>query len=324
MYRLHKLKLKTENANWFDESHRSEFVKQVASESYELHFTIPKSTVDYLQRLRNTMKMREVGGSLSYMLHDPHKLLIPDMSSFSEGQFIHSDHVGTVNFDTVSFVVFHTHPDMSYLYTNSYMGWPSGGDFVNTIHNHFYKNLLAHLVISKEGIYILSVHPAWQSYMRLLMDMSQEHGVPIHKIIESFMRLLSRLMRFTHAYRQIDKSTPTAIIDLVNDQVYAHIFDELAQGLEGVPKFDRYAKEVEQYVNHMADSTDPSAKIIGQLMTEVPMFQLGFHPWESVQDIPLTLDYVPLSPLVDTRKAPSYDYNAPELKEWRDTLSENE
>ena len=51
---------------------------------------------------------------------------------------------------------FHTHPSEAYLRHNLSLGWPSTQDYITSVYSMI-NGCAAHFVISKEGVYVISL-----------------------------------------------------------------------------------------------------------------------------------------------------------------------
>jgi hypothetical protein len=74
--------------------------------------------------------------------------------------------------DKVSPFSFHTHPDVCYTKLGCFLGWPSGPDLRFTVYYYLHnKDILAHFVISSEGIWVIHLRPPFQ---RLLFELKNK------------------------------------------------------------------------------------------------------------------------------------------------------
>jgi len=86
-----------------------------------------------------------------------------------------TDRVVKGELDNVSFPLeyftpfsFHTHPDITIVVENTqrYISWPSGLDIKNILFSFLYKkNVLAHFVVTAEGIWVIYVTVAFQKFL---------------------------------------------------------------------------------------------------------------------------------------------------------------
>ncbi len=75
--------------------------------------------------------------------------------------------------DKVSPLSFHTHPDICYISQGCFLGWPSGPDIAFVVKNYLLnKDVLAHFVISSEGIWVIHLRPQFQ---RVLYELKNQH-----------------------------------------------------------------------------------------------------------------------------------------------------
>ena len=62
-------------------------------------------------------------------------------------------------------ITYHTHPNIAYVKHNTPFGWPSTIDYVILL-DHF-KNMKLHIVVSKEGLWVICFHRDWIQYRNL-------------------------------------------------------------------------------------------------------------------------------------------------------------
>lgn len=65
---------------------------------------------------------------------------------------------------------FHTHPDICYAKFGCYIGWPSGTDMAGCLTEYINRGTMLSMVVSREGLYIISLTPAFQSIAQLLRN----------------------------------------------------------------------------------------------------------------------------------------------------------
>lgn len=65
---------------------------------------------------------------------------------------------------------FHTHPNICYTKFGCYIGWPSGADMAVCFLDYINRGTLINMVVSREGLYIISLTPAFQSIAQLLRN----------------------------------------------------------------------------------------------------------------------------------------------------------
>jgi hypothetical protein len=85
----------------------------------------------------------------------------------------------TVNIppDKVAPFSFHTHPDVCYTNLGCFLGWPSGNDIAFVVGNYLEnRDILAHFVVSSEGIWVIHLRPQFQ---RLLYDLKNNYSSQI-------------------------------------------------------------------------------------------------------------------------------------------------
>lgn len=56
---------------------------------------------------------------------------------------------------------FHSHPNEAYERNSSLFGWPSAPDYVAFLYSSLKDDTIAHFVISREGIYVISLYEYW-------------------------------------------------------------------------------------------------------------------------------------------------------------------
>ena len=65
---------------------------------------------------------------------------------------------------------YHTHPNVCYAKFGCYIGWPSSRDMSNVFGQYVHHGIIINMVFSREGVYIVSLTPAFQVIAQLLRD----------------------------------------------------------------------------------------------------------------------------------------------------------
>jgi len=79
----------------------------------------------------------------------------------------------TVNIppDKVAPFSFHTHPDICYTQYGCFLGWPSGPDIAFIVGSYLEnRDILAHFIISSEGIWVVHLRPQFQKLLHQLKN----------------------------------------------------------------------------------------------------------------------------------------------------------
>lgn len=108
----------------------------------------------------------EVGGKIeleSYTLNGE-AILAFDIKTLVGGK------TGSVQIPTGA-ICFHTHPNICYEKTGCFIGWASGQDMMSVVEQYMSnKDVLIHLIPSKEGIWIISLTLEFQRVLKTLKD----------------------------------------------------------------------------------------------------------------------------------------------------------
>ena len=126
-------------------------------------------TRDLLLKMKRELvdgKNKESSGLFRILCYDEKKVgtLGLQISSLTKGEL-------TVSIPTGSYyVTFHTHPDFCYVSYGCYIGWPSGTDMALVFKLYVERGILVNLVISKEGVYVVTLTPMFQLIAQLLRD----------------------------------------------------------------------------------------------------------------------------------------------------------
>jgi len=162
----------------------------------------PKSLADQMASYLN--KPFEIGGKIGirkYIETPIGKVAVLECkkSDIVEGEGVDLDGRGTYSVaipsELVSPLSFHSHPDIGY--KQSFLLWPSGSD-ITAITSGYLNNtdILAHFVISSEGIWVVHLKPQFQRILYLLKNMQAN---------ESATRCLDNLIKYiTDAFAQME------------------------------------------------------------------------------------------------------------------------
>lgn len=114
----------------------------------------------------------------------------------------------TVNIppDKVAPFSFHTHPDICYTSYGCFLGWPSGPDIAFMVGNYLQnRDILAHFVISSEGIWVIHLRPQFQ---RLLYELKNQYST--HQCQEKLIEFIKRSFIFLEGQRRYEMIPPAS------------------------------------------------------------------------------------------------------------------
>lgn len=118
---------------------------------------LPKKTISALQGLLKTYPDNEVIGHLHFK---------PRKNKITELELDEKVHVGdgtSVNVDLPAnvkklLIDCHTHPPKAYEIYNTVIGYPSKSDYETILENIITNDQLFHILVAKEGLYIIQLH----------------------------------------------------------------------------------------------------------------------------------------------------------------------
>lgn len=132
----------------------------------------PKTLANHLSEYLK--KPHEIGGKICISRIEKRSEQDVLILSISEDEILKgpdTTYVVTIPDDLVAPFSFHTHPDIAYEKVGTYIGWPSGEDIVYIIYQYFnYKNILAHFVVTVEGIWVVHIKPLFQEALLLMRN----------------------------------------------------------------------------------------------------------------------------------------------------------
>jgi hypothetical protein len=107
---------------------------------------------------------------------------------------------------------FHTHPDITTTVNNAYIAWPSSLDMAVIISSYImFSNVLAHFVVTSEGIWVIYITPLFQKF---LCDLRNSNNFDILKLIVS--RLQDHFSNIEH-YRVSNFVEPSLRYKIKNE-----------------------------------------------------------------------------------------------------------
>ena len=112
----------------------------------------------------------------------------------------------TVNIppDKVAPLSFHTHPDVCYTSYGCFLGWPSGPDIAFVVSNYLQnRDVLAHFVISSEGIWVIHLRPQFQM---LLYELKNQYST--QQCQEKLVDFIKRSFIFLEGQRRYEMISP--------------------------------------------------------------------------------------------------------------------
>lgn len=112
----------------------------------------------------------------------------------------------TVNIpsDKVAPLSFHTHPDTCYTSYGCFLGWPSGPDIAFVVSNYLQnRDVLAHFVISSEGIWVIHLRPQFQ---KLLYELKNQYST--QQCQEKLVEFIKRSFIFLEGQRRYEMISP--------------------------------------------------------------------------------------------------------------------
>lgn len=110
----------------------------------------------------------------------------------------------TIPPDKVSPFSFHTHPDICYTTLGCFLGWPSGPDIAFMVINYLRnKDVLAHFVISSEGIWLIHLRPQFQ---RLLYELKNKYST--QQCQQKLSEFIERSFIFLEGQRKYEMISP--------------------------------------------------------------------------------------------------------------------
>jgi hypothetical protein len=112
----------------------------------------------------------------------------------------------TVNIppDKVAPFSFHTHPDVCYTSYGCFLGWPSGPDIAFVVGNYLQnRDILAHFVISSEGIWVIHLRPQFQ---RLLYELKNQYST--QQCQEKLVEFIKKSFIFLEGQRRYEMISP--------------------------------------------------------------------------------------------------------------------
>jgi hypothetical protein len=113
----------------------------------------------------------------------------------------------TVNIplDKVAPLSFHTHPDVCYTSFGCFLGWPSGPDIAFVVSNYLEnRDVLAHFVVSSEGIWAIHLRPQFQ---RVLYELKNQYST--QQCQEKLVDFIQRSFVFLEGQRRYEMISPT-------------------------------------------------------------------------------------------------------------------
>lgn len=113
----------------------------------------------------------------------------------------------TVNIppDKVSPFSFHTHPDACYTSYGCFLGWPSGPDIAFVVGNYLEnRDVLAHFVVSSEGIWVIHLRPQFQ---RLLYELKNQYST--EQCQQKLVEFIRKSFIFLEGQRRYEMISPT-------------------------------------------------------------------------------------------------------------------
>ncbi len=113
----------------------------------------------------------------------------------------------TVNIpaDKIGPFSFHTHPDACYTAYGCFIGWPSGPDIAMVVNSYLNnRDVLAHFVISSEGVWVIHLRPPFQ---RLLYDL--KHRLSTEQCQQKLEEFIKQSFIFLEGQRKYEMISPT-------------------------------------------------------------------------------------------------------------------
>lgn len=145
-----------------------------------LNISLSKKHVDYFRSLLN--KPREMG---HVMYYDLPKYTKPNQATFLFSKHLdkpsNGDSTGVIT--PIGAINMHTHPQVAYNHEGCKLGWPSGEDFRESL-RYSMKNMVAHFVITLEGIYLIKANPCLVRFLKGLKS-DLDRGI-VHTAIELY------------------------------------------------------------------------------------------------------------------------------------------
>lgn len=106
--------------------------------------------------------------------------------------------------DKVAPLSFHTHPDVCYTSFGCFLGWPSAPDIRFVVANYLQnRDVLAHFVISSEGIWVIHLRPQFQ---RLLFELKNQYST--QECQEKLVDFINRSFVFLEGQRKYEMIPP--------------------------------------------------------------------------------------------------------------------
>lgn len=165
-------------------------------------------------------------------------------------------------FDTVNVpngkYYFHTHPEICYKNYGCYVGWPSGQDFFGTLYRYLNYSDLLSLVITKEGIYAITIHP---DFMYLIKKLTTKCKTKLMDI--NLFKNLFKWNEYSH-------------------NKYCDIFNEYLNQECQTLIFKNYVEFVNKFsIKIIAEQV---FDCFGSEYSDTPIYQLHFQNWADIEN----------------------------------------
>lgn len=152
---------------------------------------------------------------------------------------------------------FHTHPEICYKNYGCYVGWPSGQDFFGTLYRFLNHNDLISFVITKEGIYVITIHP---DFMYIIKNLSIQCKA---KLMD--MNLYKNLWKWNE-YSQ---------------SKYCDLFNEYLTKECQILIFKNYIQFVNKFSIKIISEQLPEC--FGSKYSDTPIYQIHFQNWDDIE-----------------------------------------
>jgi len=134
------------------------------------------------------------GSDVAVLGFNTSELIMGNMNSFTV----------SLPLDKVAPFSFHTHPDVCYTTLGCFLGWPSGPDISMVVGNYLEnRDILAHFVVSSEGIWVIHLRPQFQ---RLLFELKNNYSTKYCQ--EKLVEFIRKSFIFLEGQRRFEMISP--------------------------------------------------------------------------------------------------------------------
>lgn len=176
---------------------------------------------------------------------------------------------------------FHVHPNICYQKYGCYLGWPSGRDVAIVFYRYIYKHYLMHFVVTNEGLYAITLSPAFMHALKNITE-SHSYGVMtshifhIYKTIEEEFTMLEKY-RASSEVSKFGTSSENMLeyIRLYLNKTKMFMYSDL------ISKAYNTSPELTQKFEASLDQEYMNLRKTFSKILDFHIFEVSYTPWKS-------------------------------------------